>query len=88
MFWLAKYSTLPRLRAEMNERFIEQAEALQLKVVEEAIRRAKQKRAPPPGFDGSCPECSELVPIKRIELGFYNCVDCQALKEQRDAIQK
>lgn len=73
---------------EMDERFIEYAEALQLQLVQEEIRKAKRVSVPPPDFDGTCPDCSEPIPIKRIEIGFYNCVDCQALKEKRDALPK
>ena len=65
----------------MDERFLEQAEELAAAEVRSGIERARKRTSPPPGFDGTC-ECGAAINPKRIELGYYRCVDCQANSER------
>ena len=64
----------------MDERFIEQAERLAEAQVRDGIERAQTRNGPPPGFDGTC-DCGTDIPQKRVELGYYRCLDCQRKTE-------
>ena len=60
----------------MDENFLEQAEANNRSEIEAGIKRAQARQLKPSNFDGSC-DCGELIPEKRIELGYYRCFYCQ-----------
>lgn len=66
----------------MDENYAERAAEVSTAMVAEGIRRVRQQKPPPEGFAGDC-ECGEPVLPRRVELGFYNCVDCQAALERR-----
>lgn len=65
----------------MDERYLEQAERLAEAQVRDGIERAQMRMGPPPGFDGTC-NCGSDIPQRRIELGYYRCLECQAKREK------
>lgn len=66
----------------MSERFLEQAEELARAEVDAAVARARTLRQRPVNFDGTC-ECGDEIPEERVDLGYYRCVGCQRLTEER-----
>lgn len=66
----------------MSERFLEQAEELARAEVDAAVARARTPQQRPIDFDGTC-ECGNEIPEKRVSLGYYRCVECQRLTEER-----
>ena len=69
----------------MDENYVERAAEVSAALVTEGIRRATQRKSPPEDFAGDC-ECGESVPPRRVELGYFNCVGCQAALEHRRKI--
>lgn len=65
----------------MDERYMEFAERLAEAQVRAGIERAQMRMGPPPGFDGMC-DCGAVIPQKRVELGYYRCLDCQTKTER------
>jgi RNA polymerase-binding transcription factor DksA len=66
----------------MDEKFLEQADALTASLTEAGIARARTKRIKPTDFEGFC-TCGTEVPQLRVDLSLYNCVDCQTALERR-----
>ena len=66
----------------MDENFVEQAERLAESEVRAGIERARVKDRPPLHFDGDC-ACGEPIPLGRVVLGYYRCINCQNLLERR-----
>jgi RNA polymerase-binding transcription factor DksA len=67
----------------MDENQFEQADRLTTAAIESGIERARRKRPPPEGFDGTCAGCGTDVPPQRISMSLYNCVECQSTIERR-----
>lgn len=65
----------------MDENFLEQAEANIQSEIDAGIRRAQVRQNKPSGFDGTC-ACGEIIPEKRVELGYYRCFYCQSRLEE------
>jgi len=67
----------------MDEKYLETAEALTSRAVDEAVARIrKNQHTKPDGFDGHC-DCGDAIPEARIALGYYRCVACQTRLEKR-----
>lgn len=69
----------------MDEKFFEQAEALEQNQRDAAIRAATAATAAEshPDFDGKhCVECDTEIPAGRLALGKVRCVYCQTIKER------
>lgn len=68
----------------MDEKFLEQAAAIELMQRESGIAAARSKPETDPAFDGvHCIErsCGEEIPPARLALGKIRCVPCQTLRE-------
>lgn len=66
----------------MDERYLEQADAISTMAIESGIARARAKVSKPVDFDGFC-ICGEEISPLRLSLGLYNCVPCQTANEKR-----
>lgn len=65
----------------MDENFFERAEELARAEIEAGIARARRRASTPSGFDGFC-DCGNEIPSKRVELGYYRCLECQTKLEK------
>lgn len=69
----------------MDERYLQQAEELAAAEIAAGVHRAGIRELPPSGFDGAC-ECGDPIPQKRIDLGYYRCLECQSAREQKSRL--
>lgn len=66
----------------MDENALLQAEKLTQVEVEAGIERVRNSLpVQPPGFDGNCTDCGDLIPVERVKFGAITCVHCQSLRE-------
>jgi RNA polymerase-binding transcription factor DksA len=70
----------------VDESQLEHAALLEQWVRDSAIAavRKKEIRIEPTGFDGTC-ECGEDIDPRRIDAGYYNCIDCAEYQEEQQA---
>lgn len=67
---------------------IDRASNLEAYYREQALARM-QRGAPPADFDGeSCYECGGHIHPKRLELGYWNCIECVELQERHNKFFK
>jgi RNA polymerase-binding transcription factor DksA len=74
----------------VDEKDFEIAAQLELLERESAINKARKgavTQMPPPDFDGTCPLCGAEIPLRRVAIKYYVCVDCVAEQEQRNKLQ-
>ena len=71
----------------MDEKYLELAEELTTRAIENGIEQSRKAVTMPIGFDGYC-SCGELIPAERIAHSFYNCVECQTAVEQKGKFMK
>ncbi len=65
----------------MDEKYLEIAEKITAAEIRSGIERAQKRAGPPPGFDGMC-ACGAEIDERRVNLGYYRCLNCQAQKER------
>lgn len=75
---------------ELNDAFIEQAEAVAEAEREAALSNVRKALRPEQvqNPDGSwphpeCVDCGEDIPLRRLDLGKIRCIFCQNVKEGR-----
>lgn len=66
----------------MDEKYLEQADAVTANLIDHGIAKARQKQVKPADFEGFC-TCGAEIPAERVAAERYNCVDCQTALERR-----
>jgi RNA polymerase-binding transcription factor DksA len=66
----------------MDEKHLEQADAITATLINAGIAKARRKQLKPIDFEGFC-TCGAEIPVGRVVNERYNCVDCQSALERR-----
>lgn len=73
----------------MDEKEFEIAESVTTALIENGVKAACSKvKARDPSFPGTCDDCLDPIPEKRLDTGATTCLDCQQIRERTQAQYK